>query len=345
MATSKDVARLAGVSHTTVSRAFRKDAKIRPETYERIMKISAELGYVPNQIASSLRQKKTKTVGLIISHGFNPLFLEITHSIETELARHGYRLLISFDDDDPDQQWNILQSLASAQVNTILFTPLVHSAQQKERLHAWMQQSDIHFIQLVSNAYDDITSFTFDDNLGACLGTRHLLSLGHRNILMIGGVNRIAGYERAYAEFQLTPPFPFHDLTGKDEEESFDNIRRAILTRKPSAVFPVSSSLSYVTYEVLQELKLMIPEDISFLAFDDERWLQLLRISVIGHPTQALSGAIVREILSYETADGDIYPSATSFKPFLIERQSILPFRQKAGGEKHTSTAKGEIKE
>ena len=326
MATSKDVARLAGVSHTTVSRAFRKDAKIKPETYERIMKISEELGYVPNQIASSLRQKKTKTVGLIISHGFNPLFLDITHSIETELAKHGYRLLISFDDDDPDQQWNILQSLASAQVNTILFTPLVRDPAQKERLHNWMQQSAIHFIQLVSNSYEDITSFTFDDNLGAYLGTRHLLSLGHRNILMIGGVNRTAGYERAYAEFQAVPHHPFQDLTGRDDEESYDNIKNALLTQKPSAVFPVSTSLSYVTYEVLQDLKLEIPRDISFLAFDDERWLQLLHISVIGHPTQALSSSIVREILSYETVDGEIYPSSTTFKPFLIERQSILPF-------------------
>lgn len=328
MVTSKDVARLAGVSHTTVSRAFRKDAKIKPETYERIMKISEELGYVPNQIASSLRQKKTKTVGLIISHGFNPLFLEITHSIETELARHGYRLLISFDDEDPDQQWNILQSLASAQVNTILFTPLIRDQTQRERLHSWMQQSAIHFIQLVSDSYDDITSFTFDDNLGAYLGTRHLLSLGHRNILMIGGVNRTAGYERAYAEFQASPPFPFRDLTGKDDEESFENIKNAILSQKPSVVFPVSSSLSYVTYEVLQDLKLAIPGDISFLAFDDERWLQLLRISVIGHPTQALSGSIVREILSYETAEGEVYPSSTTFKPFLVERQSILPFSE-----------------
>ena len=50
-----------------------------------------------------------------------------------------------------------------------------------------------------------------------------------------------------------------------------------------------------------------------------------MRFSVIGHPTQAIAASIVREILSYETADGEVYPSATSFKPFLVERQSVLP--------------------
>lgn len=327
MITSKDVAKLAGVSHTTVSRAFRRDSKIKQETYDRIMKISEELGYVPNQIASSLRQKKTKTVGFIISHGFNPLFLEITHSIETELARHGYRLLISFDDEDPEQQWNILQSLASAQVNTILFTPLVHDKEQRDRLHNWMQQSNIHFIQMVADDYEDVTSFKFDDDIGAYLGTKHLLNFGHRNILMIGGVNRVPGYKRAYEEYHLKPAFPFQDVTGRNDEESFSNIKAAILAQKPTAVFSISAAISYITYEVLNELNMQVPDDISFLAFDDERWLQLMRISVIGHPTQALAASIVREILSYETTDGEVYPSATNFKPFLIERRSVKQIR------------------
>ena len=323
MITSKDVAKLAGVSHTTVSRAFRGDTKIKPETYEKIMRISEELGYVPNQIASSLRQKKTKTVGFIISHGFNPLFLEITHSIETELSKHGYRLLISFDDADPAQQWNILQSLASAQVNTILFTPLVRSSEETERLHTWMQQTGIHFIQLISDVYEDITSFKFDDDLGAYLATKQLLSCGHRNILMIGGINRVSGYLRAYNESGCSPSWPYVDLTGADDDESYAKIRNAITKQHPTAVFPVSTSLSYITYRVLEDLELSVPRDISFLAFDDERWLQLLQISVIGHPTQALAGSIVREILSYETVEGEVYPSSTSFKPFLVERRSV----------------------
>ena len=144
---------------------------------------------------------------------------------------------------------------------------------------------------------------------------------------MVGGVNRIAGYHRAYEEYRATPAFPYQDITGKNDEESFSNIKAAILAQKPTAVFAISTSLSYITYEVLNELKLKVPEDISLLAFDDERWLALMRISVIGHPTQALAASIVREILSYETADGETYPSATSFKPFLVERQSVLPVR------------------
>ncbi len=327
MVTSKDVAKLAGVSHTTVSRAFRGDAKIKPETYERIMNVSRELGYSPNMIASSLRQKNTKTIGFIISHGFNPLFLEITHMIETELAMHGYRLLISFDDGESEKQWNIIQSLVAGQVNAIIFSPLVNSPADHNRLYFLIQHSQIHFIQLISNHFENITSFSFDDNYGSYIGTCHLLSNGHNRILMIGGINRVEGYIKAYQEIGLTPPITFNDLTGDTEEASFRNIKKAILEEKPTAVFPVSESLSYITYQVLTELSMQIPADISFLSFDDERWLQLLHISVIGHPIQALSNVIVREIMSYENVAGEIYPSATSFKPYLIERNSVLPYK------------------
>ena len=323
MATSKDVARLAGVSHTTVSRAFRNDPKVKPATRQRIMKIAEELGYTPNQVASNLRSQKTRTVGLIISFGFNPFFLEITHSLETELASHGYRLLIAFDEADPDRQWNILQSLSSAQVNSILFTPLYRNADQKNRLHSWMKHSPIHFLQLIAEDFNDFPSFTFDDNLGAYLGTRHLLSQGHRNILMVGGTNRVEGYTRAFEEIGCRPAFPYQNLSSESREQNFEKIKAAILSQKPTAVFAIAYDMNYLAYEVLLKLNLRVPEDISFLAFDDDRWLQLLGISVIGHPIQALSGSIVREILSYEAGD-EVYPSSTSFKPFLIERDSVL---------------------
>ena len=326
MITSKDVAKLAGVSHTTVSRAFRGDSKIKPETYERIMKVAKELGYSPNMIASSLRQRNTKTIGFIISHGFNPLFLEITHMIEAELALHSYRLLISFDDGESEKQWNIIQSLVAGQVNAIIFSPLINSPADHNRLYSLIRHSQIHFIQLISNHFEDITSFSFDDNYGSYIGIRHLLSNGHNRILMIGGVNRVEGYEKAYQEMGLTPPITYSDLTGDTQESSYNNIKEAILREKPTAVFPVSESLSYITYQVLSDLSMKIPSDISFLSFDDERWLQLLHISVIGHPIQALSNVIVREILSYEKVTDEIYPSTTSFKPFLIERNSVLPY-------------------
>lgn len=323
MATSKDVAKLAGVSHTTVSRAFRKNAKIKKETYDKIMKISQEIGYVPNQIAASLRQKKTNTIGFIVSLGFNPLFLELTHSIETELAKNGYRLLISFDDEDPDLQWNILQSLYSAQVNTIIFTPLIKNQHHKEKLYKWMKQTNIHFIQLIGDIYDDFTSFNYDDNIGSYVGTKHLLSMGHRNILMAGGINRTQGYKRAYTEFLATPAFPFEDITGKNENETYNNIKSAILAQKPTAIFAISTSISYIALEVLNDFKIKINDDISFLAFDDERWLKLMKISVIAHPTQSLASAVVREILSYENCDNIIHASNITFKPFLIKRESV----------------------
>ncbi|MFV0502402.1 MAG: LacI family DNA-binding transcriptional regulator [Lachnospirales bacterium] len=325
MATSKDVAKLAGVSHTTVSRAFRKDPRVKAETYELIMKISEEIGYVPNQIASSLRKRKTNTICFIVSLSFNPLFLELTRIIETELAKKGYRLLISFDNEDSDLQWSILQSLSSFQVDCVIFTPLVKNNAQREKMGKWMKQTGIHFIQLVSDVYDDITSFNFDDNVGSYIGTKYLLTNGHKNILMAGGVNRIFGYNRAYSEFGVTPKFPYYDVTDITDDETYENIKNAILTQKPTAIFAISTSITYMVIEALSELKIKFPKDISLLTFDDARWQKLLKISAIGHPVEAFANAIVREVLNLENGNNQ-YPTNTTFKPFLIERNSVKQY-------------------
>lgn len=335
MATSKDVAKLAGVSHTTVSRAFRGDSSlIKKETYDKIMRAAKELHYFPNYIAASLRRQRSKTIGFIISHVYVALFLDIARALEAELQKHGYRLLISYDGGDATRQHNAIQTMASAQVDSIVFMPVPYNEEQQRNEMTWMQASNIHFVQLITNTFKELSCFTFDDVHGTYVGMRHLFQYGHRRILMVGGANRAEGYYQAYHDIGEEPPFDFVDLDDVNPENTLKAIEEAILKCKPTAVFSIADRLNIVTFGVLTELRLKIREDISFLTFDDAFWLQALNISTIAHPYQAVAKAIVQQIIDDEEDEESIhFPSSIIFRPYLIERSSVVSVKEQVQKE------------
>ncbi|MDR1530907.1 MAG: LacI family transcriptional regulator [Clostridiales bacterium] len=323
MATSKDVAKLAGVSHTTVSRAFNGQS-VKNETYEKIMQAARRLNYRPNTIAASLRGSRTKTVGLILSYAHVALFMSIMQELESQLQKNGYRVLISFDYGDVEKQRNALRTMAGARVDSILFMPASYPRAAAAEELKWMKSANIQFLQIISVCFEELSSFQFDD-IGATLnGMRHLFQKGHRRILFLGGSNRLEGFTRAYAELGQDPPVPPNTLEDLTAEECRAEIKALMLRHKPTAVFSISDLVNVAAYGVISELKFRIPEDVSLLIFDEAFWSTSLNISAIAHPVQGMATAIVRQILDH-AADGgaDQLPAAMTFKPFLVERSSI----------------------
>ncbi|GHV05485.1 LacI family transcriptional regulator [Spirochaetia bacterium] len=331
MATSKDVAKLAGVSHTTVSRAFKGGERMRKETYDRILQAAGELHYSPNLLAAGLRSQKSSTAGIVISHSGVAFFMNLVQELENQLQRQGFRLLISFDSGDPEKQQNAFQAMSSARADSIAFMPIAPPPKKKTEMLEQMKASGIQYIQLFNDALDGFGSVLIDDVGGALAGTRHLLDKGHRRILMIGGYNRIEGFYKAYEEKKLSAPIPHLPLLDDDLKICRNNIRQAIIERKPTAVFCISDQIGAITYGILSELKYHVPDDISFLAFDDSFWSESLSISVIGQPIAEIAGNIAGKIFSYSRgADAPRSPasSRTVFTPFLIERNSIRDISQ-----------------
>src|SRR5690606_31089271 len=122
-ATGRDVAKLAGVSISSVSRAFRDDTYISKSVKERVFKAAEQLGYTPNLMARSLKNQKSHIIGLIISDIDNPFYSSITRVIEAELKRVGYRLLLSYSNENTEQEADELNLLTSSRVDGIIFTP------------------------------------------------------------------------------------------------------------------------------------------------------------------------------------------------------------------------------
>jgi len=159
MSTIKEIANHLGIAHSTVSRAFDPASRIGPVTRKRILDYASEIEYKPNAIAQSLKNKRTKTIGLILSDIENVFFTEMLKYIEISLKSYGYRLLISFVQTDITTERDCLELMESSRVDALIMTPL--GRQNEEYVKKLMKQC--YVIQLFNSNYDDIDSLTIDD--------------------------------------------------------------------------------------------------------------------------------------------------------------------------------------
>ena len=124
MATIKDVAKLAGVSYTTVSHVLNQTRPVSSDARERVLAAVKELDYVPSALARSLRSKVTGSIGLIIPNNTNPYFSELARGIEDHCYGAGYSVILCNSDDDPDKQRDYLQVLQTKRCDGLIIATL-----------------------------------------------------------------------------------------------------------------------------------------------------------------------------------------------------------------------------
>ena len=159
MATSKDVAKLAGVSIATVSRTFTKRNTVSERTAQLVLDAAKKLDYTPDNIARSLKSNKTNTIGLVISNIYNPFFFQTASVMAKELEKYNYKILLSFNKEYDETLSNNIQSLLSAKVDAIAFTPIIYDKNLSKILHS----RNINLLQLLGNKYSEFDSILFDD--------------------------------------------------------------------------------------------------------------------------------------------------------------------------------------
>ncbi len=324
MATSKDVAALAGVSPTTVSRVFRGDTNVKAETVEIVLKAAEKLNYVPNYFASVLKQQKSKIVVVIISDINNPFFMIVANKIGEYIKTQGYNFLISYDNENVDVLIENLKLFISFQVGCIIFCPVDSQPASPTIKRIIRGHKESHFLQLYSSKYNGVDSITYDDEYGMYIGMKYLLENNHRRILVVSGSdrNRFKGCKKAYKEFGIDEPkIP---LNAFSDDSLATDLDRVITKTKPTAIFGVGNSAGSIVYEVLKNKSLKIYDDISFLMYDDLDWVKILDISAIAHPITAV--AVSAAELAIRFRYGEISNKETvtiKHKPFLIKRKSV----------------------
>ena len=282
--TLKDVAKAAGVSYATVSRALSGSSQIGSETRERVLKLCDEMGYTTNFVARSMVTKRTNLIGLVVPSVDNQFMSELAYHAEVSARSHGYNIMLCDSGPDLRQEKTVVKLLLGRQVDGILIVP--QSSRSYESLKPYLDQTPTVFLS--ENLRDQPQSYVAVDNSrGTYLGTQYLYELGHRDILYFGQRQstthqlRAEGYLKACQELGLAPRYYNSEYTRSSIQKPLDY----------TAIFASTDSNALGVLTAADELGIDIPGRLSLIGFDNISATALSRIDLttIDQPKKAMA--------------------------------------------------------
>lgn len=273
--TIKDIARAAGVSHTTVSRALHDHPAISDETISRIKDLAVSMGYVPNATARGLKTHRSHAVGVIVSNIDDPFWSEVMHGVDDVLHPAGYSLIMAETHRNKQREKEVVLMMVQRGVDGVILLAPQFSSEQSHMLHTYGLP-----MAIVNNeGAGEYQHLIYNDNLqGITLITRHLIDLGHRQIAYLG--NTLGGLtnterERGFTEVMNTAGIPIHEdfihLTkGGTPEGGFAGAQFLLSQPKmPTAIICYNDFMAVGVYRALTQAGYRVPEDVSVTGFDD----------------------------------------------------------------------------
>jgi DNA-binding LacI/PurR family transcriptional regulator len=273
--TIKDIARQAGVSHSTVSRALRGSPLISDETSRRIHQIAGELGYFPSGPARSLKTNRSRALGVIVNRIDDPFYSEILQGIEEAAQERGYSLVMAASQRDPGREKDIIRGLRERRVDgVIICSGSFNPGQQREMLDYGIP------IVIINNQSTEYYRYSVyhDDIDGSRQVTRHLIKLGHRKIAYLGNslsgrttLDRQRGFQEELKASGLTVPAEYiHQVPGGSPEQGLQGVQHYLdLPEVPTALFCFNDLLALGVLKGLRQAGLAVPDDISVAGFDN----------------------------------------------------------------------------
>ncbi len=269
----KDIARAAGVSHSTVSRALSNSPLIPETTRRRIQRIARRKGYTPNAIARGLVTQHTRAVGVVVTSIEDPFVAEVVRGIEEVAGDQGYRVFLATSHNDPARELNVVNALREWRVDGVI----VAASRVGSLYGPHLQQIGVPIV-LINNQHPGsfIHTIAIADAQGAELATGHLLSLGHRVIGHLRGPaghgasnKRATGYRRALRRAGI--PFDPGLVVEADGHAVGGERILQLLARspRPTAVFCYNDMTAIGALSVLRQHGIKVPGDVSLVGFDD----------------------------------------------------------------------------
>jgi DNA-binding LacI/PurR family transcriptional regulator len=273
-ASIKDIARIANVSHSTVSRALRSSTLVNSETAEKIRRIAAENGFRASAVARSLATSRTHTIGVVVTSIADPFVAEVVAGIEEEANANNYSVFLANCNADPERELKVVQSFEDRRVDGIVVT-----ASRVGALYARVLEGLQIPIVLLNNQHPSrfghsVMIENFDASRQA---VAHLIELGHRRIAYIGDrfgygsdSERFSGYRSALdeADIPIDPDLFVHG-DGKADSGMIAAERLLAILQPPTAIFCYNDMTALGALKAIRTRGLSVPEDISLIGFDD----------------------------------------------------------------------------
>ncbi|HEX6360489.1 LacI family DNA-binding transcriptional regulator [Actinophytocola sp.] len=296
-----DVARAAGVSPSTASRALTGRGYAAASVKVRVAAAADRLGYVPDAIARSLKRRTSRLVGVMISDLRNQFYADLAAGIEEVLGRAGYQMVLVNDDGDADRELARARTLLAMRVPGAIVTPL------SAEVGALLTAQGVRVVEVDRQmAESRCDAVLVDSEHGARVATEHLLSQGHRRIAFLidelewtTGRGRLDGYRAALRAGKVRFDRKLVARVGFSSAGAAGALS-SLLDERPdvTAVFAADNFMASGVWQELRRRKLRVPKDISLVAFGDLPWMTMVRpaVSAVSQPVVAL-GARAAEVL------------------------------------------------
>lgn len=313
--TMRDVARVAGVSRMTVSRALKKDSPINKETRERILSVVREMNYVPDQMAGSLTTRRSGFVAVLVPSLNNLHFAETVQTLTEELEGIGQQVLLGYTDYSTEREEQLVEAMLRRRPEAIVLSYDGHS----ERTVALLKEAQVPVVELWERPNEPINhTIGFSNQQAAMAMTEALISKGYKNIAFLGeaqdawtrGAARREGYIQAMEAAGLSshrvlrigkPPLSIEDgaAAAKQLLQRFDDV---------DCVFCVSDAPAFGVLSELTAMGYSIPTDIGvagFGNFEVSRFATPKISTVVVDPKRIgrITGQLISELLDGQQND------------------------------------------
>ncbi|GHJ39403.1 LacI family DNA-binding transcriptional regulator [Streptomyces sp. TS71-3] len=339
MATLAEVAARAGLSVMTASRVLSGRGYVSDASREAVLQAAKELDYVPNEVARSLRRKRSRLVALIVSDIENGYFAAIARAAESALAPHGYRLMVGNSDEDAQLERELLRGVLEMRADALLITPTPENGDLIERV----RDGGLPTVQ-IDRAVPGLacSSILLDNESAAAAAIEHLHARGHRRIAVISGPQEITtGAERSRGALDrgrsLGADVKAVAASSFLRSDSLNAVDEA-LRWGPTAVMAGNNLILEACLTVFTERNISVPEDLSLVGFDDLPWMEWVKpsITTLRQPIRTMTQAAVDHLLkALDSRDPAQMPAPVTdrFPAELVERRSVRALGDAGGGD------------
>jgi LacI family transcriptional regulator len=329
--TIEDVARAAGVSRQTVSRAINDKGEISPGTLKRVMDAVQALGYRPSGVARGLATRHTHTIGLVVPDITNPFFPEVARGVQDIARSKNYSVFLCNTDESPEEELQVLNSLAAQPVDGII---LVGSRTGEDHLIAF---ADHYRPVVVLNRFLDhpgVSLILVDNHQGAKLAVDYLADGGHTAIGMLAGPitspsssQRVEGFCQAMAAHNLPTPID-SIMFGPPTIEGGYAAARLLLTQHAqlTALFAYNDLSALGAIQACRELSRPVPAKCAIIGFDDIRLAAMVSPSLTSVRVDKYylgQQAMIRLLAMLDEPEAIFPPVQVGVQ--LVVRESALP--------------------
>ena len=330
MATMKDIARLAGVSTSTVSHVINKSRFVSDEIAERVNNAAQQLNYAPSALARSLKMNRTKTIGMLVTTSTNPFFGEVVKGVERSCYHQGYNLILCNTEGDNQRMKASINTLLQKRVDGLL---LMCSTLEGERLDVFDRYPDIPIVVMDWGPILFVSDKIQDNSLqGGYMAAKHLIECGHKEIGCITGPlirhqaqMRYEGYKRALAEagIAINPDWIVEsDFECEGGYQAFEKLYQR--GKLPSALFVSNDMMAMGVIQAASQRGLRVPDDLSLIGYDDVHIAKFMTpaLTTIHQPKYRLGKAAIDTLL-YRLENPDTTAQVVQLEPTLVVRSSV----------------------